>query len=243
MKKVHRSLGHPSSEKLTSLYKNKGSWTSKIQKTIEKVCNNCNICKKQSRARSRPKVGLPKSTSVNNKVSLDLKNVSTLINETSDKRYVLYLNDEFSKFIRGIVLKNKEKETIIEAVLSDSRTFGFPRNGYHADNGTEFSNEDFRTLCNRAGIKLSLSPALSPWSNGGNERRHAVVDLAVKKLLADNPGLKVNKAVEMACYCRNIEIGPLGYSQQITFGVGSHIPGISDGNIATDSIITDSEAI
>ena len=91
---------------------------------------------------------------------------------------------------------------------------------------------------------MTLSPALSPWSNGGNERRHAVVDLTAKKLLEDNDGLALDKAIEMACYCRNIEIGPLGWSpQQITFGVGSHIPGITDGNIATDSRITDSDAI
>ena len=85
-------------------------------------------------------------------------------------------------------------------------------------------------------IKLTLSPALSLWSNGGNERRHAVVDVTVKKILEDNPEMKIEKAVEMACYCRNIEIGLLGFSpQQITFGVGSHIPGNTDGNIATDS--------
>ena len=80
------------------------------------------------------------------------------------------MNDEFSKFIRGYILKNKEKETVVDAILKDSRTFCFPKNGYHADNGTEFSNEDLRALCNRAGIKLTLSPAYSPWSNGGNER-------------------------------------------------------------------------
>ena len=95
-----------------------------------------------------------------------------------------------------------------------------------------------------SGIKLTLSPSLSPWSNGGNERRHAVCDITVKKLIEDNPGLALQKAVDMACYSRNVEIGPLGYSpQQITFGYGSFIPGISDGNIATDSQITDSEAI
>ena len=144
VKKVHRSLGHPSSEKLISLYKNKGSLTEKIKKTIHKVCDQCNICKKHSRSKSRPKVGLPKSTSVNEKASLDLKNVSTLINNTSDKRFVLYINDEFSKFIRAIVLKNKEAGTIMEAVLKDARTFGFPRNGYHADNGYEFANDQFK---------------------------------------------------------------------------------------------------
>ena len=48
----------------------------------------------------------------------------------------------------------------------------------------------------------------------------------------------------MACYARNVEIGCLGFSpQQITFGYGSFIPGITDGNAATDSKITDSEAI
>ena len=48
----------------------------------------------------------------------------------------------------------------------------------------------------------------------------------------------------MACYARNLEIGPHGFSpQQITFGFGSYIPGITDGNIATDSTITSSDAI
>ena len=140
IKKVHRSLGHPLSDKLISLYKNKGSLTPKVEKTIKKVCDQCNICKKRFRARSRPKVGLPKSTSVNQKVSIDLKNVSTLIDKKTDKRYVLYLNDEFSKFIRGTVIKNKEKERIIEAILADSRIFGFPRGGYHGDIGMVLAN-------------------------------------------------------------------------------------------------------
>ena len=63
---------------------------------------------------------------------------------------------------------------------------GFPRKGYHADNGSEFNNDEFRALCNREGIVLTLSPAYSPWSNGGNECRHAVIDITIKKIMDDN---------------------------------------------------------
>ena len=74
-----------------------------MKKTIKKVCSQCNVCKKRSRARSRPKVGLPKATTVNETVSLDLKNVSSLIGKATDKRFVLYFVDEFSKYTRGII--------------------------------------------------------------------------------------------------------------------------------------------
>ena len=49
--------------------------------------------------------------------------------------------------------------------------------------------------------------SFSPWSNGGNERRHAVVDEAVIKISADNPELSLQQAVDYACFARNNEIG------------------------------------
>ena len=200
IKKVHRSMGHSSQEKLTSLFRSKGTLNSKVSKLIKKVCIQCNVCKKFSRARSRPKVGMPKASMVNETVSVDLKNVSSLLDDTKDKRFVLYLIDEFSKFMRGKVVKNKEKETIMEAVLSDSEIFSLPSRTYHADNGSEFSNKDFRELCNRKGIKMTHTPARAPWANGSNERNHASVDITIKKLMADNPGLKLEKALSTALY-------------------------------------------
>ena len=43
---------------------------------------------------------------------------------------------------------------------------------------------------------------------------------------------------------RNMEVGSLGFTpQQIVFGQGSEIPGITDGNIATDAMVCDSEHV
>ena len=91
---------------------------------------------------------------------------------------------------------------------------------------------------------MTLSPSLSPWSNGGNKRRHAVIDISIKKLLEDDPTLDLQDAIDHACFARNNEVGPLGFSpQQLTYGEGSMIPGIINGNIAIDSEVTDSEAV
>ncbi len=93
IKKVHRSLGHKSKEKMLALYGSKGNLTSKVERLITKICVQCNICNKFRKTRSRPKVGLPKATDFNEVVSADLKNVSSLIEDPKDNRYVIYLVD------------------------------------------------------------------------------------------------------------------------------------------------------
>ena len=86
-----------------------------------------------------------------------------------------------------------------------------------SDNGKEFVNKELRALCKKDGINLTLSPSLSPWSNGGNERRHAVIDISIKKLLEDDPTLDLQDAIDHACFARNNEVGPLGFfPQQLT---------------------------
>ena len=89
-------------------------------------------------------------------ISLDLKNVSSLIKKPDDKRYVLYLTDEFSKYIKGVVIPNKESETIVKAIQKTwvFGTAGYPTRGFFADNGKEFVNEDMRALCRRMDLNI-----------------------------------------------------------------------------------------
>ena len=173
--------------------------------------------------------------------------MKTLLDNPSDKRYIVYLTDEFTRLIKGKVIPNKEKETVLEAIINEwqVKLLGPPKKGYHCDNGSEFRNKDFRELCNRYGIKMSLSPALSPWSNGLNERRHSVIDATIKKILDDNPEMKLEEALDIALNVKNNEInGKLGFSpNQLVFGQGAAVVGITDGDIATDENLTESEAV
>ena len=89
IKKIHRVLAHKKEEKMISLFRNKGNYNKKVEKIIKKVCSECKICMKYRRNTSRPKVGLPKATTPNEVVSVDLKNVSTIYSDPSDKRFIL----------------------------------------------------------------------------------------------------------------------------------------------------------
>ena len=153
------------------------------------------------------------------------------------------MTDEFSSFIKGIVIPNKEGETIVKAIKNSwvFGTAGYPTRGFFADNGKEFVNEDMRALCRRMDLNLKYSPAYSPWSNGGNERRHASVDATIVKLLEQSPTTPLEELLNQACYARNEEISSKGFApRQLFLPAARAIPGITDGNIASDSMICDS---
>ena len=76
------------------------------------------------------------------------------------------------------------------------------------------------------------------------ERHHRAIDITIKKILMDDPSCNLEDALQHAVWARNMEIGRYGKSPyQIVFGRSPFIPGISEGNVVTDSNITGSEII
>ena len=69
----------------------------------------------RKKAPSIPKVGLPKASSVNEVVSMDLKDFRELGGKPV-RGYILYFLDEFTKIIKGLHIKDKEKETIVDGI-------------------------------------------------------------------------------------------------------------------------------
>ena len=78
--------------------------------------------------------------------------------------------DSCTRFIKGVVLKNKEGPTIVKAIHEGwICNFGFPSIRFWADNGSEFINSNLAELGSKAGFVVNYGPASSPWSNGTNE--------------------------------------------------------------------------
>ena len=100
-------------------------------KMIKEVVDECNICKKNSRSRSRPVVAVPRASEFNSIVTLNLKEFG--------KVYVLWIVCVFTRMMRGVVLRDKKAESIIKGLYSGwCLTFGFPTVGFYVDNGGEF---------------------------------------------------------------------------------------------------------
>ena len=158
------------------------------------------------------------------------------------KKYILWMVDAFSRVLLGAVMKDKKAETILEKLeLEWCNRVGFPSVRFYADNGGEFRNYKMEEFVSKIGIKIEFSPSYSPWSNGLNERNHYSADRIVRKLLDE--GILLEMAVSRACWTHNTNVMVSGYNPlTLMTGKSVVIPGISTGNIATESRFED-EAI
>ena len=113
---------------------------------------------------------------------------------------------------------------------------GHPKQGFFTDNGGEFINETFSDYVRKMGRTHYVTPAHTPWANGANERGHFTCDQTFRKLREEQPRRSLQSLLDEACYWANQEIRKSGFSaHQIMFGKQAVIPGITDGDITTDS--------
>ena len=99
--KLHKNSFHKSKEKLEKLLKASQYLNQETKRLISRVVDNCKICKLFKKTPSIPKAAFPKAYSFNEIVSFDLK-------EMKDKGiYVFYMMDEFTKYMKGRIIKSK----------------------------------------------------------------------------------------------------------------------------------------
>ena len=67
----------------------------------------------------------------------------------------------------------------------DCSRYGSPKKCL-ADNGGEFPNPNFNSICENLNVHLLKTAAESPWQNGLCERNHAVVDRVSEKTIENN---------------------------------------------------------
>ena len=119
-----------------------------VTNIVNRVVNDCKVCQKFQKSR----VPLPKSTSFNEVVTLDLKEFGN--------KYVLWMIDSFSRFMVGKLFTNKEADTIIQAIIDCwCMNLGFPTSGFFANIGRELANTKLDELTSKLGITVKFGPA------------------------------------------------------------------------------------
>ena len=88
IKKVQK-FGHASPNNLENLFKNAGLLSTEISKLINVVCDNCVVCKTHKKPPLRPVVGLPRATTFNRTVAMDLHSLDKNI-------WYFHIIDEFT---------------------------------------------------------------------------------------------------------------------------------------------------
>ena len=146
-----------------------------------------------------------------------------------------------TKFIQGRELNDKNPESIVKALHRGwCLPYGYPTVGFWSDNGGEFRNSKMEEFVNKLGIKIKFTPAFSPWSNRVNERNHYNCDVIVKKIMDEDKKIGLGEAVDIASWTHNTNVNVLGFQPlQLVTGKSVMIPGLTMGDIVTDSFYDD----
>ena len=185
-------------------FRNAGKLNEETRKMIDEAVKKCEVCKKNSKSRSRPAVAISMATDFNSIVTIDLKVIGY--------RFIFWMVCTCTRFIQGKVLKDKKPESIVKALQRGwCLPYGYPTVGFWSDNGGEFRNATMEEFVNKLGIEIKFTPAYSPWSNGVNERNHYNCDVIVRKIMDEERKVSLEEAVKMTSCTHNTNVNVLGF--------------------------------
>ena len=141
---------------------------------IKDFCRRCMICKYHTK-NADPAYELQRTERAkepNEIVNIDL--VGPFQTSTRGYRYILTMQDDFSKFVQAIPLKTKTGEGVAHAFVTGwVGSYGKPKI-LRSDNGTEVDAGIMKNLCYNLGIRKYATPIYSPHCNPV-ERWHATL--------------------------------------------------------------------
>ena len=73
LKKLHEQMAHPAQVKLEALIKNAGKWMASMKKELGTIYSQCETCKVLAKTPARSVVAMPRASTFNEVLMLDLK--------------------------------------------------------------------------------------------------------------------------------------------------------------------------
>ena len=216
---LHKQMGHPAQEKLTTLIKDSVSWKDEYGMVLDEIYSNCDRCKEYARTPSNPVVAMPMARSFNEKVAMDLKKWNG--------RWILHLIDMFSRYTISAFVPRKDSTAILCAIIDNWICYFGIMQGIFTDNGGEFRNDEMREVGSVLNFELKTTAADSPFQNGLCEKNHAIVDLILTKLAADYSRINANILLRWANMVKNsLQMWSGFSSNQLVLGFNPRLPSI-----------------
>ena len=233
-RKLHLVFGHPTSERLTRtvVMGLKGQDQSKVKSlcvAIEKYTNSCQRCKDAAQPKPKPKVSLPLANNFNDVLAFDLTFWNDpLLNKTV---IIAHFIDLATRLSAASVISSKDPNLVINALVKSwLNVFGAPNKAF-TDNGGEFANAKLIELMEHLGIEFKATAAESSFSNGINERHHAIIKNILNKIRSDHNDTPVDIILSYAVFAKNCLVDNLGFSpHQRVFGRSPNLPTIMSNN-------------
>ena len=168
---LHSNFGHLGINKMLYRVKERYFWPN-MQKDVTEFCKSCHSCavNKDNKAPNNAPL-LPIDISMLEhfqKVGMDI--LGPLPEAEDGSKYVLILQDYFTKWPEAIALKSVTSDIVQNWLTSDI----IPRYGVFTelvtDQGVQFVSESFKDFCKTVGIKQKLTSPFHPQTDGMVEK-------------------------------------------------------------------------
>ena len=168
---LHSNFGHIGINKLVHNVKLRFYWPN-LHKDVADFCGACHLCAVNKDNRPPNNVSLhPIDVAMlqpYEKVAMDI--LGPLPESKDGSKYVLILQDYFSKWPEAIALKSVTSEVAKNWLITDI----LPRYGIFSklitDNGVQFVSETFKDVCKSVGIKQKFTSPFHPQTDGMVEK-------------------------------------------------------------------------
>ena len=138
---------------------------------------------------------------------------------------------------------HQRKEKIVKKIFQIWTSIFDSAKKFLVDNGREFDNDEFRSLCENVNIRICTTTAESPWSDDIVERHYATLGFSVQKIM-DDLKCDLSLAVAWAVSAKNALHNVHGLSpNQLVFGKNPYFPGVESNKPPALEEKTESEIV
>lgn len=175
---IHRqmSTAHPGKTKTKQLLKERYYWQS-WSRDVERYVDNCMTCKRANTRRDKPP-GLLKPLPTPDRpwqhLSMDF---CSLPKDKKGYNSIFVIVDRFSKrYISLPCYKTTGAEDMARLFIEHVYRWKGPPDTIVSDRGGQFISEFWRSMCNALGVKLKLSTADHPQTDGQTENANQIIE-------------------------------------------------------------------
>ncbi|CAG2239162.1 unnamed protein product [Mytilus edulis] len=233
--KLHRQFAHPPKKRLVALLKDAGTWKEEYDEDLSEIQSKCDLCKMYAVTPPRPVVSMPMAKQFNEKVTIDLKQYKD--------RWILHMIDMWSRYTVSVFINRKKPTNVIEALMKNWVGIFGVMGALMSDNGGEFSSDEMREVASILNVKVCTTAGMSPYQNGLCERVHAITDIMLMKLEAENKNVESGTLLSWANMARNsLQMWNGFSSHQLVFGKNPNLPNLMHAQLPALEGTTGSEA-
>ena len=179
--KAHTNLGHPSPERLKTLFQQQGYPKNIIEGLSDFQCSTCLMS-------SKPKLSRPATIKdtldFNDRIAMDGLKITTAQNQVFHLYHIIDLGTSFHA---AIIAPSRSSEDAIQALIQAWLSWAGAPLELIVDSASELNSESFACFLQKYNIRCHTVAPDAHWQNGRAERHGAVLEEMIKRVDKEFP--------------------------------------------------------